>query len=235
MVQYVNPLFAGVSLRNSISSYASILKDAQSRPAVSSLPCNTDRTVLAGYQAQRKLIIQQLNNSNVATSILSWDTFSSASIFHMKPLSRGTVTVNSTDPLANPVIDYRTGTDPTDLAINVAMLHKLRTLMAAPSMQALGPVELAPFGATVQSDADILAVARNTLSISNAHQCCTAPMMPRALGGVVDSNHKVYGVTRLRTADVSYMPFSLSGAPTAAMYASAEKVSPVHFRRETPG
>ncbi|KAH6635115.1 hypothetical protein B0J18DRAFT_448056 [Chaetomium sp. MPI-SDFR-AT-0129] len=228
MVQHVNPLFAGVSLPDALpaADFTALLESALAHPAASSLPADTDPTVLAGYEAQRAAIFQQFNNTKLAVSILSWDTFSTASVFHMKPLSRGTVAISSLNPLAPPTIDYRSATDPLDIDINVLMARKLRQLMAAPSMAgALGAVELAPFGEDVQSDAEIIAVARETMSVSNAHQCCTAPMLPRELGGVVDAQRKVYGVKALRTGDVSYLPFSLSGAPTAATYASVEKLA----------
>jgi choline dehydrogenase len=184
-----------------------------------------DPTVLAGYTAQRELIISQFQNPDVSVGILFWNTAATMNIFALKPLSRGTLTINSTNPLAPPVIDYRSSTDPTDNEIVIAFLRKLRTLMAAPAMASLGPVEAAPLGPDVQSDDDIQAVIRDTLVVSAGHSCCSAPMQPLALGGVVDPNHNVYGVQKLRIADISYFPTTLSAGPTASVYASGEKVS----------
>ncbi|KAI0533121.1 GMC oxidoreductase-domain-containing protein [Xylaria digitata] len=94
-------------------------------------------------------------------------------------------------------------------------------------MASLGPVEASPFGAHLQTDEEIIAVLRQQINPSNAHQCCTAAMLPRNFGGVVDSKWKVHGIQGLRVADTSYWPFQTSGAPTATMYASGEKLADV--------
>jgi choline dehydrogenase-like flavoprotein len=179
--------------------------------------------VLAGYKAQREVTIKQFQDPDVATGSLNWDTDTTAQIFHLKPLSRGSVNINSTDPLAAPVIDLRAATDPTDFAILTAFLRKQRQLAAAPALAALGPIEMSPYG-PAQTDEEILAVVRATLNPTASHECCTAPMLPKALGGVVNYQKKVYGVTGLRVADISNMPMVLAGPPTATTYAAAEKV-----------
>lgn len=225
IVRGLSTIFGTAALQGATTAYKSIVADALAYDPASSLPPDVDPTVLAGYKAQREVVLQQFLNPNISVGALYWDTTSATQIYHLKPLSRGFLTINSTDPLANPVIDYRTATDPTDFAVLIALLRKLRTLMAAPDMAILGPVEASPFGAEVQSDEDIIAAIRETLVVSNAHQCCTAPMQPLALGGVMDPEHKVYGVSGLRVADVSYLPIMISGAPMATMYASGEKVS----------
>jgi choline dehydrogenase-like flavoprotein len=50
-------------------------------------------------------------------------------------------------------------------------------------------------------------------------------MMPRELGGVVNPEMEVYGLTGLRVVDTSFWPMVLTAAPTATTYAAAEKVS----------
>lgn len=92
-------------------------------------------------------------------------------------------------------------------------------------MRVLGSAETSPFGAQLTTDEQIAAVLRDQINPSNSHQCCTAAMLPRKWGGVVSSEHKVYGVGGLRVADISFWPMETSGAPTATMYASAEQVS----------
>lgn len=215
-----------LSLQRTTSSYQQIIAAAKARNPADSLPAGVDATVLAGYKAQRAALLKQLANANVGVGTVHWGTSDSALVYHLKPLSRGTVTINSTDPLANPLIDFRTGTDPTDVAVYTALFRKNRELFAAPPMKALGPTEASPFGAQLTTDEQIAAVMRDQINPSNAHQCCTAAMMPLELGGVVSSQQKVYGVQGLRVADISAWPFQLSGAPMATVYASAERVSP---------
>jgi choline dehydrogenase-like flavoprotein len=194
-------------------------------PNPSSLPADTDAAVIAGYRAQQQVLQQQVRNSNMAVGLLAWNTYSSVTVSHIKPFSRGRITIKSTDPRAEPTIDYRTATDESDLRVLTGLLRKLRQVMSAPDMAVMGPTEAAPLGANVQSDEEIEAVLRANMGVSAAHQCCTSPMMPKNIGGVVDSKGKVYGTTNLRVVDVSTFPIAVSGGPAANVYAVAEKVS----------
>ena len=60
---------------------------------------------------------------------------------------------------------------------------------------------------------------------SNSHPLGTAAMMSRELGGVVDSELKVYGTANVRVVDASILPFQPSGHLTSTLYAVAEKAS----------
>ena len=217
-----------LSLQKATPSYQQIVAAARARDAADSLPADVDPTVLAGYQAQRAAMLDQFESASVGVGTVHWGTADSALVYHLKPLSRGSVKIASTDPRQNPLIDYRTGTDPTDFEVYAALFRKNRELFAATSMQVLGPAEAAPFGAHLTTDEQIVAVMRDHVNPSNAHQCCTAAMLPLELGGVVSSEQKVYGVQGLRVADISFWPMQLSGSPMATMYASAERVSVNH-------
>ena len=217
--------FGSLSLKDAAASYKRIIAKAVIRNASLSLPTDVDPTVLAGYRAQRALTLKQYASQNVAVGTLFWGTANQAQSYLLKPLSRGTVNIHSADPNVEPLIDYRTGTDPTDFDVYTALFRKNRELFAAPSMQVLGPEEAAPWGTSVNTDEDIIAVMRDQINPSNAHQCCTAAMMPKRLGGVVSSSHKVYGVRGLRVADVSFWPMQISASPMATVYASAEKLA----------
>jgi choline dehydrogenase-like flavoprotein len=50
-------------------------------------------------------------------------------------------------------------------------------------------------------------------------------MMSQELGGVVDSNLKVYGTKNVRVVDAGVIPFQVSGHLTSTIYAIAEKAS----------
>ncbi|KAK0724725.1 hypothetical protein B0H67DRAFT_480481 [Lasiosphaeris hirsuta] len=214
-----------LALQHATAKFKQIAARARARSAADSLAPDVDPTVLKGYKAQRDLIIQQFESANIGVGTIHWGTADSALVYHLRPLSRGTVNINSTDPQANPIIDYRTGTDPIDFDVYTALFRKNREVFAASTMQALRPVEASPFGAHLTTDEQIIAVMRNEINPSNAHQCCTAAMLPRSHGGVVSSEQKVYGVQGLRVADISFWPMELTGAPTATMYAAGERVS----------
>lgn len=221
--------FISLPLQELTPRSADILGDARniSNPGFF-LPPDTDPSVVAGYKRQREIMLEQLS-SDVSVGGLHWGTANTGTLYLFKPFSRGTVNINSTDPLTNPLVDFRAATDPKDLDVAVALVQKAREIMDAPSMRVLGPNEVAPFGQEVQSDEEIKEAIRQTFNPSNGHACCTAAMAPRELGGVVDDQLRVYGTSGLRVVDISFWPMPLNGAPSATVYASAEKVRPLSF------
>jgi choline dehydrogenase-like flavoprotein len=52
-------------------------------------------------------------------------------------------------------------------------------------------------------------------------------MMPKELGGVVDSNLKVHGAVNVRVVDASVMPTQVSGHLSSTIYAIAEKAADI--------
>ncbi|KAF9445168.1 GMC oxidoreductase [Macrolepiota fuliginosa MF-IS2] len=63
--------------------------------------------------------------------------------------------------------------------------------------------------------------------ITGDHLAGTAPMASRDLGGVVDSNLKVYGTSNLRIVDASIMPLIVGAHLQATVYAIAEKAADI--------
>lgn len=59
----------------------------------------------------------------------------------------------------------------------------------------------------------------------NWHAIRTASMMSKELGGVVDSNVKVYGVKGLRVVDGSIVPTQISSHVMTMFYGMAEKIA----------
>lgn len=211
---------------------AALLAIARANDPLRYLPEGTHPTVQQGYLRQRANILAQLEG-DTPVAMISWNTANAVRMYFLKPLSRGTVAINSTDPLAHPLIDYRTMADPVDFDLVVAAFLKNRQIMAQPSMRVLNPLELSPFGEGI-TDQELKRVLAGVAEPSAAHQCCTAAMMPRELGGVVNPEMEVYSVTGLRVLDTSFWPVVLTAAPTATTYAAAEKVSeylPTHLLR----
>lgn len=139
------------------------------------------------------------------------------------PLSRGTVTLASADPLAQPVIDMRWFTNPADGRVAVAAVRRLREAYAKVP-EILAGDELAP-GPAVQSDEDILNYVRGAAS-QIWHPTSTCAMGrkgdPRA---VVDSRGRVFGVQGLRVVDSSAHPLTVPGHPQSSVYMLAEKLA----------
>ncbi|KAM7216524.1 oxygen-dependent choline dehydrogenase [Rhypophila decipiens] len=191
------------------------------------LPAGVHPTVLRGYKAQRELMLKQLvaGKDSTPVAMIHWDTANSVRMYFLRPFSRGSVTINSTDPLQVPSIDFRTMTDPIDFDLVVSSTLMNRKIMSQPTMKRLGPNEAAPFGIKITGEEELKKVLAGVVEPSSAHQCCTAAMMPKKLGGVVDADMKVYDVQGLRVIDTSFWPIVLTAAPTATTYASGEKIA----------
>lgn len=142
----------------------------------------------------------------------------------IKPLSRGSILINTTDPLADPVFDYGTFQHPADMQIFIAIYKKFRQFVAAEPWKAVGLKEAKP-GPSVQGDQAIEAAIRNTTQSTWSHPVGTCAMMPKEHGGVVDPQLRVYGIKGLSVVDASIMPIIPATHTSSTVYAVAEKVS----------
>lgn len=213
-------------LRDVTPNWKSIIATARANNFAKYLPNDTDPTVLEGYKMQRSLTLAQLEG-DTPVHMLSWNTYAEARIYFLRPFSRGTVTINSTNVLTPPLIDFRTMSDPIDTELILTALLKNRDIMSQRTMSVLGPRELGPFGENITDTEELKRLLAQVVEPSSAHQCCTAAMMPKMLGGVVDEKMRVYDVKGLRVIDVSYWPMVLTAAPTATTYASGEKIADI--------
>jgi choline dehydrogenase len=143
-----------------------------------------------------------------------------ASVCQLRPRSRGFVHIKSADPAAAPAIHMRYLSDPFDQDVTVAGMKLLRKIMSQPAIGRFIDEELVP-GAQVQSDADMLAVARDK-GTTVFHPTSTCRMGPDATA-VVDERLRVKGIDRLRVIDGSIMPALVSGNTNAAVIMIAEK------------
>lgn len=183
-----------------------------------------DSTILAGYHAQREIILRLYGSTDASVQETGWGSGSVLPITLVKPLSRGSVTINCTDIFQQPLIDWKAFTYPSDLEIMIAAVRINRKLMASEAMQELQPVEVVP-GANVSSDDELRTALRQLVVPTFSHPCCTCAMMKRELGGVVDAKLRVHGVENLRVVDASVMPLIPATHTSATVYAVAEKAA----------
>ncbi|KAI1772911.1 alcohol oxidase [Hypoxylon cercidicola] len=218
---------AFVPLQNATLDYLAIVEEARAADPTASLPSNTDPSVLKGYKAQRQLILNQLEGKDTPSGLIHFNTGNQVVIFLLKPLSRGIVTINTTHPLTNPVLDFRTMADSIDLDMATALFLKNREIMESPYMQILGPSEQVPFSGSVTDEEKIKQMILAATAPSSAHQCCTAAMVPQDQGGVVDPDGKVYGIESLRVIDASILPMIPSAPLMPTIYALAERLADI--------
>jgi choline dehydrogenase-like flavoprotein len=139
---------------------------------------------------------------------------------HMLPLSRGTVTLASPDPAANPIINPRFLSTHTDRFI---MRRAVRENIALASTAPLADVlegEVAPVGFEAlgpeSSDEQIDERVR-AFAMTISH-----PMGTCAVGTVLDGEFKVKGVEGLRVCDASVFPEPVAAMPSCMVYALGE-------------
>lgn len=215
-------------LQDATSDYKSIIAYAKAQDPAAIYPNGTDATVLAGYAAQREELYSLYASKDTPVGNIFWNTGPSTSIYFLKPFSRGAITISSTDPLVAPTVDFRSNSDDTDLEVQTALFLKNRELMSQPSMQVLGPIETSP-APGINDTAALKSALAGSLAPSNAHLCCSASMQKLEYGGVVDSDLTVYGTTGLSVVDNSIFPMPAGAAPSAVIYAAAEKVCLLPF------
>ncbi len=208
------------------SRWAEIASNLSSQDHGAYLPADTHPSVVAGYKAQLGSYAAALRGNNTAfyNAIISGGSMNGA-LVDLHSLSRGTVNIDPTDPEGRePIVDYRTLSNPLDTALMVDMLRFTRRYYLNTTInKGFAPRENMP-GDQVQSDADLASYLADSLSPTEFHPVGTCAMLPKELGGVVDEHLRVYGVKSLRIVDGSIMP-TLPGANTCqTVYAVAEKV-----------
>ena len=142
----------------------------------------------------------------------------------MRPRSRGSVQLASSDPFAKPVIRHNYLTDPHDVKVNNAGFHVARRLNACSAFDRFRGEEVDP-GLATKSDAEISAYNRKTLG-SHYHPSGSCKMGVDEMS-VVDPKLRVHGIEGLRVADASIMPFVTSGNTNAPTIMIGEKAADI--------
>ncbi|KAK3316986.1 hypothetical protein B0H66DRAFT_641715 [Apodospora peruviana] len=190
------------------------------------LPSTYSAPLIEGYKAQRRILAKRLTSTSasvVAHALLGNGFFPGPLL---KPLSRGTLVLNASDPYNFPIIQYNTLMNPLDGENIVSIVRHARRFFASPEFVPVSPVmELVP-GAQYSTDEQILdALTSDPMVLwpTLGHPSGTCAMMPERLGGCVGPDLKVYGVKGLSVVDASVIPLIPGGALQATVYAVAEK------------
>ena len=140
----------------------------------------------------------------------------------LRPASRGTVRLRSTNPADQPVIDNNYLADPEDLRIEIAGLRYAREILQQKPLAARINYEVLP-GKDVISTDDLAEHCRRTVK-TNWHPVGTCRMGgPNDEMAVLDSDLCVRGLQGLRVIDASAMPFIPSGNTNAPVMALASR------------
>ncbi len=146
----------------------------------------------------------------------------SLSAVHLRPDSRGSVTVKNPDPLVPPAIRFNFLETLSDLR---ALTEGMRLARKFTQQRALAPYvaeELLP-GPGVNTDGEFEENIRQNAN-SNLHPVGTCRMGPEG-DTVVDPRLRVHGISRLRVADASIMPTVPAGNTNAPSIMIGEKAA----------
>ncbi|KAK2792426.1 hypothetical protein FQN52_003361 [Onygenales sp. PD_12] len=183
-----------------------------------------EETLLAGFEAQRKILTEQLRAGSVAAIEMPYGGTGQVPNSLQKPLSHGTVHLNTTHPHAEPIVTYNALTNPFDRTALYTSIQFTRRYFNTTTLAHPHPHEVSP-GANNRSQEEVLAALRAggplSLGPSFAHAGCSGPMMPREMGGCVGGDLRVYGTEGVRVVDGSVMPVVLAAHLQAGLYAVA--------------
>ncbi|KAK2001145.1 GMC oxidoreductase [Colletotrichum falcatum] len=219
-----------MSLQDITPDYESLTAAVEAQDAKEFLPgvYSEHSELLDGFLAQRKTLAKLYRNPKAGVLEMPFGGFSVGAISVQKSLSRGTITINTTnpDPAVPPVIDFGVLRNPVDLEIVVLSVKAFRKFWNSPTLAVREVSEVVP-GAGVASDEAIAEAARNSLFASFSHPSGTASLQPLEHGGVVDPELRVYGVEGLRVVDSSIIPLIPACHLQSTVYAIAEKAADI--------
>ena len=163
--------------------------------------------------------VQPLSLDQFGSPLHSFDAIT-PSVCNLRPSSRGTMLIESKDPLAPPKIQPNYLSTDHDRKVAIDGLKMTRQIMAAEALAPFSPEEWKP-GPDIASDDELLAAAGD-LGTTIFHPVGTCKMGQDAMA-VVDDELKVRGCQRLRVVDASIMPLITSGNTNAPTMMIAEK------------
>jgi choline dehydrogenase-like flavoprotein len=152
---------------------------------------------------------------------LHWGHGFSCHFCLLRPRSRGTVRLQSPDPMAPPLIDPNFLGDPEDLEQMVDGFKVTRRLLDAPVLAAWKTFDY--YTANVHSDDEIRTVLKKR--VDTVYHPVGTCRMGNGDGAVVDPSMRIHGVEGLRVVDCSIMPTLVGGNTNAPAVMIGEKAS----------
>jgi choline dehydrogenase-like flavoprotein len=194
-------------------------------------------------EIQKHLFLHQLDlvftpHSTVPLAEILWAPTGNAIIaqyWNLLPFSRGSVHINSSNPLHQPSINPNFLQLPLDTLVQAAIATKIRALFATPPLSQHVSAEVTPGFSVVPENATFgdpawEAWIKGGFS-GNSHPVSSCAMLGSEMGGVVDGEGKVYGTGNVRVVDASIFPSQISGHLSASVYAIAGKIADMILKK----
>ncbi|KAH6681736.1 hypothetical protein B0J14DRAFT_679803 [Halenospora varia] len=220
----VNPnLSAWIGLPTMTDDYETLAAKYEGQDPAAYLPQGSDPTVIAGYAAFQKLHAKLLRTKNANWMWMPVNDPPNFMIPMMHTLSHGTINIDPANPDAEPIVDYRALSNPTDVDVMVEIVKYHRKFMNSSDFQQYEPKETFP--GTDVNGAALEDWIRRTYSPTVFHPVGSAAKRPLEFGGVVNEELLVHGTQKLRIVDASIMPSSPGANTQTTVYMIAEKTA----------
>ncbi len=147
-----------------------------------------------------------------------------ASVCNLRPQSRGSIHIKSTDISDHPAIITNYLSTDNDRDIAVKSIRLTRSIMNAKAVSQFQPEEILP-GDKIQSDEELL-LAAGDIATTIFHPVGTCKMgNVNDKMAVVDDRLRLHGIDGLRVVDASIMPTITSGNTNSPVIMIAEKAA----------
>ncbi|GJJ15509.1 hypothetical protein Clacol_009787 [Clathrus columnatus] len=148
------------------------------------------------------------------------------------PASRGSVTINSNNPLDKPLINPNFLSSPFDLEALIEGVQIVRDFATAKAWNGFVTAATGPFANATDTASIKAAIQANAGTVF--HPVGSAAMSsPNAQFGVVNPDLTVKKVTGLRIVDASIMPFVTAGHTQVPVYVIAERAASLIIQKWT--
>ncbi|OYZ97589.1 MAG: glucose-methanol-choline oxidoreductase [Novosphingobium sp. 17-62-8] len=143
--------------------------------------------------------------------------------YHLRPRSRGSVTLTSPNFRDAPIIDAAIWADPYDRAKSLELFRLFRAIAASDPLKPFIGTERMP-GPAVQDEETIAAELAKMVE-GGLHGTGTCSMGSSEAASVTDARTRVHGIGGLRVVDCSIMPTPVSGNTNGPAMAVAERAA----------
>jgi len=199
------------------SQLTSVIQDAKTKiQHYAKVFSNGNEQLQKGIEMQHKLLLNLWEQDRAAPLELNVEPgysgptpftqrpqvkFTSINAVLFGPLSRGRTHITSTDPFEAPDLDPAYYAHPLDFETHVKGIELSRTILRTPPLDLIYKGEYEPGGSK-----DVRVWAREVAASDN-HVVGSMAMMPKELGGVVDTKMKMYGIKNVRVVGAFILIF----------------------------
>ncbi|TVY80982.1 Glucose oxidase [Lachnellula suecica] len=218
----------GSRIANISASVLASLPDYAAKVSAASGNVTKAADLLKLFKLQHDLIFSTTHPVPMAEILIEpFGTVIDVEYWALLPFSRGSVHITSSVPGVAAAINPNYYMLDWDITGQIGTAQYIRKIFATAPFSSLVGKETKPGFDVVPANATAAQWFEWNKSIyrSNFHPVATAAMMPRDIGGVVDTNLKVYGTSNVRVVDASVLPFQVCGHLTSTLYAVAERAA----------